>query len=225
MARALDDEGSVWALDLGMVNAYLLDDGTVTLVDAGTPGAVDDLRAELDGAGYDRSAIERVLVTHFDFDHVGGLAPLGLDAPIYAMEPDASFLDGSRRPPLGNKKGLLQRATDFLLTRPEGPIQRVGDEATVGGFTAYHTPGHSPGHAVFHHPGLRVALLGDLVAEDGGELGTPPWPLAYSNTQNRQSVRALARRNLSFEIACMGHGAPLAAGGAEALAALADRYR
>jgi len=35
-------------------------------------------------------------------------------------------------------------------------------EATVGGFTAYHTPGHTAGHVAYHHPELGVALLGDL---------------------------------------------------------------
>ena len=43
MPTALNDDQSVWAFDLGMVNAYLVDDGTVTLIDAGTPGAADDL--------------------------------------------------------------------------------------------------------------------------------------------------------------------------------------
>jgi glyoxylase-like metal-dependent hydrolase (beta-lactamase superfamily II) len=139
------------------------------------------------------------------------------------MEPDASFLDGSRTPPLGNKKALLQRLTDRMLTRPETPVQRVEDGTRIGGFTAFHTPGHTPGHAVFHHPDLSVALLGDLVAEDDGTLGTPPWPLAYSNRENRRSIRALAARELSFEIACVGHGDPFTSGGDRALAALAER--
>lgn len=223
MAQALDDTDAVWAFDLGMANAYLIDDGTVTLVDAGTPGSAEDLRAELAAAGYDAQAIDRVLVTHFDLDHVGGLAPLGVDAPIYAMEPDASILDGSESPSFGSKKGLLQRVTDFMVTRPASEIDRIKDEATVGAFTAYHMPGHTPGHTVFHHSDLGVALLGDLVAGDDGALETLPWPLADSNTQNRRSIGELADRNLSFEIACMGHGDPLTSGGDEALAALAEQ--
>ena len=43
----------LYRLDLGMVNAYLVDAGETTLVDAGTPNAADDLRGELDEAGYD----------------------------------------------------------------------------------------------------------------------------------------------------------------------------
>lgn len=219
MARELAD--GVWALDLGSVNAYLVDDGTVTLVDAGTPRSVETLRAELADAGYDVGDVARILLTHFDIDHVGGLSKLDTEAPIYAMEPDASMLDGTRTAPLTNKKGLLQRVTELLLTRPDRAIERVTDGETVGGFTAYHTPGHTPGHTVYHHPELGLLLLGDLVSEADGALDTPPWPLAYSNARNRESIRVLADRGLAFEIACMGHGEALATGGARALERLA----
>lgn len=225
MARALDDEETVWEFDLGMVNAYLIDDGSVTLVDAGTPSSVGDLEEEMADAGYDLPEVDRVLVTHFDFDHVGGLSRLNLGVPVHAAEPDASFLDGSRKPPLGNKKGLFQRIAKVFLTLPDARIERVGDEETVGGFTAYHTPGHTPGHAAFHHPKLGVALLGDLVTGDDGALGTLPWLLAYDARRNRHSIRALADRDISFEIACMGHGDAVVEGGDEALKSLADDWK
>ena len=222
MARALDD-GAVWAFDLGAVNAYLVDDGTVTLVDAGTPGSADDLRAELADAGYDAAAVDRVLLTHFDLDHVGGLAPLAVDAPVYAAEPDASLLEGTERPPLSKLKGLFQRAVDPFLTRPDVDVDRVADGDTVGEFRAYHTPGHTPGHVAYHHADLGVALLGDLVQGDDGRLDTSPWFFAYDADRNDRSVRALADRGLSFDVACVGHGDPLADDGDAALSALADR--
>jgi glyoxylase-like metal-dependent hydrolase (beta-lactamase superfamily II) len=59
----------LYRLDLGRVNAYLVDTGETTLIDAGTPNAVDDLRAELNDAGYDVEDIDRVLITHFDLDN------------------------------------------------------------------------------------------------------------------------------------------------------------
>ena len=223
MPTALNDDQSVWAFDLGMVNAYLVDDGTVTLIDAGTPGAADDLESGLEAAGYSTDEIDRVLLTHFDLDHVGGLAPLGIEAPAYMMDPDASMLEGSDRLPFTSKKGLLHRVTGVMLTRPNVAIERVQDGQQIGGFTAHHTPGHTPGHVLYHHPELEVALLGDLVAEDDGTLGTPPWPLTHDNGQNRRSIRELAERDLSFEIACMGHGDPLTSGGDDALAVLANR--
>lgn len=220
-ATSLDDDEALWRLDLGSVNAYLVDDGDVTLVDAGTPRSVDDIRDGLSTAGYTVADVDRVLVTHFDLDHVGGLAGLDLDCPLYAMEPDASFLDGSRKPPLRNGKGLFQRVAGAFLTLPEGPVFRLDDEESIGGFVAHHTPGHTPGHTAFHHPELGVALVGDLVRENGGELGTLPWPMAYDKGRNRESVHRLAARELNFDVLGMGHGRPLPADGAEVLARLA----
>ena len=223
MTESLDDDGAVRAFDLGAVNAYLIDDGEVTLVDAGTPGAVDDLRAGLDEAGYDVDDIDRVLITHFDVDHVGGLAGLDPDAPIYAMDPDAGYLEGSRKPPIFDRKGMFQRLSGLILTRPDGPIRRVEDGDEIGGFRAYHTPGHTLGHVTFHHSSLGVAVLGDLVSEDEGRLDTPSWFLMNSTTENAESIRSLAGRDLTFSIACMGHGDPLSEGGSAALSDLAAR--
>ena len=213
----------LYRLDLGVVNAYLVDTGETTLVDAGTPNAADDLWSELDEAGYDTGDIDRVLITHFDLDHVGTLAHIALDCPVYAMEPDASFLDGSRTPPLSNHKGILQRLSDFWLTRPSTPIQRLDDGDSVAGFDAHHAPGHTPGHTVYLHETLSVAFLGDLVAEEDGSLTTAPWILTYSTSENANSVRALADSDLSFDTAAMGHGTPITENGSEALVELARR--
>lgn len=209
--------GRVYRLDLAMVNAYLVDDGDVTLVDTGTPWTVDTLRAALNAAGYAVGDIDRVLVTHFDLDHVGGLADLAFDGPCYAMEPDASYLDGAQTPPLSNHKGLLQRLTDPLLTRPSNPITRIAAGGTVGGFTVYHTPGHTPGHTVYVHDDLDVAFLGDLVAEDDGALTPAPWILAYDSQRNAQSISAFVGTDATFELAAMGHGTPITGHGSSVL--------
>lgn len=213
----------VYRLDLGNVNAYLVDDGDVTLIDAGMPNATGDVRAELAGAGYDEGDVDRVLVTHFDVDHVGTLAHLEFDGPIYAVEPDASFLEGTRKSPLSNHKGLLQRVADLWLTRPSVEVRRLADEESLDGFTAYHTPGHTPGHAVYFHEDLGVGFLGDLVREEDGRLATPGWFICYSTTENARSVRDLAARDLPIDVVAMGHGQPIVGDGAAALADLAGR--
>lgn len=223
MVRTLDGTGAVWEIDLGRVNAYLVADKTVTLVDAGTPRTTEKLGSKLATIGYDRSDIDHVLITHYDFDHVGGLASLPADIPIYGMEPDASLIAGSENPPIRSKKGLFQRISGVFVPPPSGPIKQIDDGATVGGFTAYHTPGHTPGHAIFHHTDLAVALLGDLVTSDGLSFDTPPWPLVDSNRENRRSIRALAARGLDFDIAGVGHGRAISDNASKALDALASQ--
>lgn len=69
--------GDVWQIDCSGVNAYLADDdGALTLIDAGTPRDGDRIRTAVGQAGYDVRDIERILVTHYDVDHVGSLATL-----------------------------------------------------------------------------------------------------------------------------------------------------
>jgi len=121
--------------------------GALVLLDAGTPGDAATIREGVEAAGFAVADVSRVLLTHYDYDHVGALAELDdLDATVYAHEPDASFLDGSATPDVWPHKALLQRLTGRFLSRPSGSVERVRGGDTVGSFTAYHTPGHGPGH-------------------------------------------------------------------------------
>jgi glyoxylase-like metal-dependent hydrolase (beta-lactamase superfamily II) len=216
----------VWWYDLRGVNAYLVDDGgTLTLVDTGNPWDGRTLILGIEAAGYSLQDIDRVLLTHFDFDHVGGLRGLhGLDATIYVGQDDAPFLTGHRNPPLGNHKGLLQRVLDPLVKAPNAPVETVcaGDE--IGSFTAYHTPGHTPGHVVYVSEECSAAFLGDLVIERDGRLQASPWLMSYDTGRVEESVHELADRALNFEVAGMGHGTPFRQDGSEQLAELAATF-
>jgi glyoxylase-like metal-dependent hydrolase (beta-lactamase superfamily II) len=216
MATRLTDD--VWRLDLGSVNAYLLDRAETVLVDAGTPRSADGIREGLSDAGYGVGDVDRVLVTHFDVDHVGALSALPLDAPVSVPEPDRSYLAREASPPW-SQKGTFQRALRPFVRPPDLALERVEDGDEVAGLTAYHTPGHTEGHVVYTDD--AVAFLGDAVAGDDGALSTVPWFLNEDTAQARASVRALAERAPAFEAAAMGHGDPLATGGAAALSALA----
>jgi glyoxylase-like metal-dependent hydrolase (beta-lactamase superfamily II) len=213
----------VWRFDCRGVNAYLVVDDVPTLVDAGTPWDEEAIRRGLDEAGVAVSDIGRVLLTHYDLDHVGTLAALApeLDAPVYAYGFDAQLLRGARSPPLRNHKGLIQRLGGFLTDLPDLDVVGVRDGEAVGSFTAYHTPGHTPGHVAFVSEELGVALLGDLVSASDGELEPSGWLISYDTEEVATSVRGLAERAPQFEVACVGHGDPPASGGSEALRRLA----
>lgn len=221
----------VWWLRLGWYpplcqNAYLVDDGTVTLVDAGLPWDAGRLRRYLDAAGYAVDDVDRVLVTHYDLDHVGGAMALAdeLDAPAYVGAADLELASGAQSPPLVHHKGAFHRALRRLYPLP-GPldVESVADGDVVGGFEAFVTPGHNPGHVVWVHDGLGAAFLGDLVWADDGGLTTPIRLDSYDMATLADSVRELDARVGRFDLACMGHGRPLTDGGAAALSALADR--
>lgn len=217
-------ESGVWWLDLGAVNAYLADDrGDLVLVDAGTPRSGQAIADGIREAGHRVADVDRVLVTHYDVDHVGALSKLGLDAPVYLGRADAEVLAGQRKPTARNHKGLLQRVGDAFVSVPDVPVRPVEDGDRIGSFTAYHTPGHSPGHVVYAAESPSVAFLGDLVREEGGRLEASPWAMSYDTDEVERSVRRLAREVPSFEMAAMGHGTPIMRHGGERLRELADR--
>jgi len=220
MVRELAD--GVWHIDLSGTNAYLVADDELTLVDAGMPWHADDIATAVADAGHAVTDIDRVLVTHYDIDHVGGLPNLnGLDATIYAGERDADLVAGREKPSLLDRKGAFQRLAGVLTAPPSAHVEPVRDGDTIGSFTAYHTPGHTPGHVAYVSETLDVAFLGDLVRESGGELDPSPWYLSHDTDDVRASIRDLAARAPDFAVACTGHGTPLVDGGSDALRRLA----
>lgn len=221
MTNQLGDD--VWQTEGSASNVYLAVDGDdLVLLDAGTPGDTETIRSAVDDAGFSVADIDRVLVTHYDYDHVGALSKLDdLDATVYAHDPDASFLTGEASPELWPHKALLQRVTGVFLSSPSVPVERVSDGDTVGSFTAYHTPGHGPGHVAWVSERVDTAFLGDLVKADDGELFPSPWLVSYDIDTVAESIVTLSERAPSFEIAGIGHGTPLETGGSAELTRLA----
>lgn len=204
----------VHRIDCGHVNAYLVDHDGLVLVDAGLPGCADAIRNAVREAGYGIEDVDRVLLTHYDVDHVGALQRLtpALDAELVTSREAAAMLAGERSPPMTNHKGLFQRASGVMLSKLDLPVVHVEHEAPVGSFTAFHTPGHTPGHVVYVSERLDVAFLGDLVRESDGDLVPSGWLISYDTGEVRASIKSLATQAPFFAYACPGHGEPLGDG-------------
>jgi glyoxylase-like metal-dependent hydrolase (beta-lactamase superfamily II) len=218
-------------LDLGFhaplgSTAYLLDDGDLTLIDAGLPVNGTRIGTEIRDAGYSPGEIDRVLITHYDLDHLGGLARLvpELDAPVYMGRRDLDLLGGGYDPPVFHHKGLFHRAVRAVYSPPASlSYHPVVDGDRIGGFEAFHTPGHNPGHTVYVHEELDAAFLGDLVWSENGELTIPIRLDSYDMDEIRESVRRFAAASPPFEVACVAHGGPILEDGHAALQALVER--
>jgi glyoxylase-like metal-dependent hydrolase (beta-lactamase superfamily II) len=222
MARPVTDSVTLleiaWPEPVG-ANAYLVDDGELTLVDAGLPFPRRSLRRELQNAGYAATELDRVLVTHYDVDHVGGLARFDPDVPIYIGSLDHRLVRRSWSPPWRHHKGAFHRLIRRIYSLSEFDLRPVSDGDRVGSFRAFHTPGHNPGHTVFLHPDAGVAMLGDLVWNTDRGFVPPPWVDSYDTDQMAESIARIAEQ--PFEAACMGHGPPVSDDGHDRLAALA----
>lgn len=215
----------VWWIDLVGVNAYLVDDGgTITLVDAGSPWDRRKVQRAITEVAGSVSAVDRILLTHYDIDHVGTLGRLeALDAPIYVGRADQPYLTGEKKPSWRIQKEAFQRAVDWLRKPPSLPVKPVDDGDEIGSFTAYHAPGHTPGHTVFVSEALSVGFLGDLVRESGGKYVVPPRVICHDYEQIKRDILRLAEELPEFEAGCQGHGVPFKEHGWDRLVECASR--
>ncbi len=214
----------IWWVNLTGVNAYIVDDDVLTLVDAGFPWSGRALTTALDRIGRTVGEIERILVTHYDIDHIGALGHLdALEATVYVGRQDAPFLSRQKLPSLSSQKGVFQRAVDWMRAPCDLPVDPIDDGDTVGSFTAHHTPGHTGGHTVFTSETHSAAFLGDLVIEYGGRLIPTPWFICEEYGQNLGAIRAFTERTTPFDIAAQGHGVPSVEGGYRRLRACAEQ--
>lgn len=225
----------LWRIPLGggSVNAYFWrgEDG-LTLVDCGYAGDGHRILRLLSEAGYSPRDVQRIVITHGDVDHVGGLAETraATGAVVLAHTLEVDFIEGRRPRPWG--RGALGRlmAFGYKLLVDKGLIRcepvsvgraLVDGEMLDGGWQVVHTPGHTPGHISFHHPQQRVLITGDILGLRFGRLWGPVPAYAVDMKQAAASLRKLA--GLEPRILCFGHFHPLTGVKPEALYALAAR--
>jgi glyoxylase-like metal-dependent hydrolase (beta-lactamase superfamily II) len=210
-------DSRVYRLVDGTANVYLVDDGDLTLIDAGTPKDAREIREGIRALGHAVADVDRVLLTHYDYDHVGALSSLGLSAPVYTGEPDATYVTGAEKPPLTNKKGLIQRLAGRFLDYPDLTSLPVTDGEEIGGFRAYYTPGHTAGHMVYFHPEFDIAFLGDCVRETESTLQPMSKWLCADSKRNHESIKELSERTPTFDYGAPGHGEVITAGASAVL--------
>jgi len=227
MAERLAD--GVWLLDVGLVpplntNAFLVEDGEVTLIDAGLWVNRPSLCSELADAGHAPGDVDRVLLTHYDLDHTSGLRELrpAFDGPVYIGRADYNLYTGAADPTWGHPKGVFHRIARLLFPLPgDADVRPVTDCDRIGSFLAYHTPGHNPGHTAYVHDS-GAAFVGDLVWLKSGALTVPFWFDSYDLDLVRRSIRRFADRVDPFDVLATGHGRPATIGGYELLRAYAE---
>lgn len=200
-------------------NAYLIEDGTLTLVDTGLPFPRRSMQTELSELGYSLTDIDRILLTHYDIDHVGGLSRLSIDVPVYLGIADVELVQRDWSPSWRHHKGAFHRVVRRLFSLSSVNLQPLEDGDEIGNYRAIHTPGHNPGHMVYLNPSVDACLLGDLVWENAGAFVPPSWIDSYDVELLQESITRVATE--SFHHGCVAHGKPISPGGDAALAELA----
>jgi glyoxylase-like metal-dependent hydrolase (beta-lactamase superfamily II) len=176
---------------LKIVNVYLLEerDGW-TVIDAGLhyPAGCAAWEQAFTSLGIDRTAIQRVILTHCHPDHYGasGWLTAPTAAPVFCSPVERAFarlvwedhaVNERQIVPLFLAHGMPEEIANQIdqdvsalrqLTQPTPMNMQLiesGMHVTVGGrvFEAIETPGHSDGHLVFYCADERLMLCGDAV--------------------------------------------------------------
>ena len=199
-----------------VANPYLiLDEDELTVIDTGLPRSEKKILAYVASLGKRAQDVKRIIITHADLDHFGGLAALqaATGARTYASRIEADAIAQGKSSREINPSGFSLRRVLFTLMRPfmkATPVQvdeilAEGDTLPVlGGLHVVETPGHTPGHISLFASSAKVLFCGDsMVSAQNGLQGSRPG-ITWDETRARESERKQA--SLGATIVCSGHG-------------------
>ncbi|RLM88409.1 MBL fold metallo-hydrolase [Halobellus sp. Atlit-38R] len=177
---------------------FLFDGETPTLVDAGFEDTVDVVAGAAEELGI---TPERVVITHGDPDHVGGLAGLVARFDLETWVPEGVEVD-----------------VDV--------DHRFGDGDPVGPFTAVSVAGHATGHHSLVDESRGIAVIGDaLFGSDARGLpaGYFVLPTAYYSEDLATADAELSNLlEYDFDVGLVFHGSSVTEDASEKIAAFVD---
>ena len=228
----------VWRVEVApMTNAYVVaGDGSgdadgLTLVDCGTRTSGPRLVRSIRLLGFDPTAVNHLVLTHWHADHMGSAARFASSSAtpvVYAGRADAPAVEGhDPRPHRTAAPGEITRMGRLLgrLATPGPPLTGVatldeGDRLPwAGDARVLATPGHTAGSISLLTPS-GVLIAGDAVL-NLGRLTRGFGAFRSALSQEAATLRRLAAED--FTILAVGHGPPVVRGAHRQLERLAAR--
>ncbi len=174
-------------------------DNDLVIVDTGLGNRLDErirkiykigrswqLLDDLEKLGFNREDITRVVLTHCDFDHAGGITMAGAGGREELTFPGAVHYIREKEWQDVNKPHPRALSTyfpeNFLLLAQKGKLRLLqGDGEISPGVTVRHTGGHTRGHQMveIESQGNLGVHLGDLYPTHAHS--NPLWIMAYDN--------------------------------------------
>jgi glyoxylase-like metal-dependent hydrolase (beta-lactamase superfamily II) len=197
-----------------VANVFLVaDEEGLTLIDSGLPRSHRKILAYLAGIGRRPAEVKRIVITHADLDHYGGLAAVvkASGAQVLAQEDEAQAIAaGAMSRPLklkGFQHWLFSLSTYVYKAEPvhvDRTLSAGEILPVLGGLEVLATPGHTPGHISLWAPARGVLFAGDSLRADKSGLHPSRGINTWDEDLALESARAQAR--LAPAVVCAGHG-------------------
>lgn len=217
---------------VGRVNAYLIKNDPVTLIDVGpgTAKAGGALKEMLSSLGVDIKEIKRIIITHAHPDHCGMAMDIAGDsnATVIMHGLEQKHFQGSTdyfraRLPFFLEAGVPPKIlAEFTGERFKPPQPGKHDNVHVelmtsetldfdgGELTVLHLPGHSPGHVCLYDPERKYFFSGDFllshITPNPVMEPDPEYPEKRLPTLKQYLSGLEMVEKLDITVVCPGHG-------------------
>ncbi|MDP3387023.1 MAG: MBL fold metallo-hydrolase [Eubacteriales bacterium] len=224
-----------------VVNPTIIyDDDEMILVDCGYPDTIDQFESEAKRLNVDLKRLNKIVITHHDWDHVGSLAAFKERYPnvqIISSEIQSKYIAGEklslRLESLIAKIDTLEgKEKEFAVQRIE-IIQSVehcwvdryveDNEAISndGDVICIETPGHMPGHISVYVKSSKTLIAGDAMNVTGHELSGANPLFTFDMEEAARSIKKMS--DLDIERIICYHGGEYKNDSQSAMKRLASR--
>lgn len=203
--------------------ALMWDKSNVILVDAGYPNQASEFNKALKEFDMSLDDISKIILTHHDIDHIGGLADIlkeSKTAPeTLSHEIEKEYISGKARAVKlaqmeANPEALPEQMKPFFQGMKNFYdncriviSKTISDEEELpycGGITVVFTPGHTPGHICLYHKLSRTLIAGDALSIENGQLVPSPARINFNQTSYIESLKKLSQYEIDAVICYHG---------------------
>lgn len=193
------------------------DDQEAVLIDAGIPNRLSVFKEAMTQAGIPFDKLKKIIITHHDLDHIGGLTDLLNAFPhkidVLAAEAEKPYIEGEKphlkitpafidqfraalpaELPSERREAILH----LLAHPPTATVDQIvtdGEELPLyGGMEVIPTPGHTPGHISLYLKQHKILIAGDAFMIDNGRFVEP------DNCVDAELAKSSLKRLLPYDI-------------------------
>ncbi|HBH11932.1 MAG TPA: MBL fold metallo-hydrolase [Clostridiales bacterium] len=203
--------------------SIIYDNDEMILVDCGYPDTIDQFESEANRLKIDLNRLNKIVITHHDWDHIGSLADFKERYPnvqIISSAIQAKYISGEK-PSLrlealiakidtlvGKEKEFAAQRIEIIRSVENSKVDRyVEDNDAIsddGDVICIDTPGHMPGHVSIYVKSSKTLIAGDAMNVIGNELSGANPVFTFDMEEAARSIKKIS--TLDIERIICYHG-------------------